>query len=103
MCSQERSPRLDTAMEGDHETQVVKGDGLDTPELDKKDIVKRDHPSINEEDGRKKDTEETGEPIKRRAAETEHPEMNRPEGSLGFLDKKFVRRPYWHLGPEQSQ
>ena len=51
MCSQERSPRLDTAMEGDHETQVAKGDGLDTPELDKKDIVKRDHPSINEEDG----------------------------------------------------
>ena len=64
MWAQERSPRLDTAIKADHETQVAKGDGLDTPELDKKDIVKRDHPSINEEDGRKKDTEETGEPSK---------------------------------------
>ena len=99
MWSKEKSPRLDTVMEGDHETQADKGDGLDTLELEEKDIVKRDHASINEEDGRKEDTEgivdedpnAPQEASRERAAETEHPEMNRHEVSLGLLTKKFMR------------
>ena len=103
MWPQEKSPQLDTEMVEDHETQVAKGDGFetlpeDTVELDEEDIVKRYHAPINEEDGRKEDTEgildedpnALQEASRGRAAENEHPEMNRHKVSLGLLAKKFV-------------